>query len=132
MLDVVFVFGNPDSPVDSLPLRILPELRARFQNVRFETKDPNEEWDIPEELVVIDTVVGIDGPRVFTSLKNFVSGPRVSIHDFDAFTNMRLLEKLGRLKRVRIIGLPPECTEAEAISAVSDALRQEKRTSDGS
>ena len=118
MSDTVLVFGNEEMAVDSLPLRILPELRARLPERRFETKDPNEEWDIPEELTVIDSVVGLDQPRVFTDLKAFVDAPRVSMHDFDAFANLRLLQKIGRLKRIRIIGLPPDMNEKDATTSV--------------
>lgn len=119
---IVFVFGNADLPGDSLPLRILPALAARFQDVSFETKDPNEEWDVPKELVVIDAVAGLEAPRVFADLRSFADAPRVSMHDFDAFANLRLLEKIGKLKRVRIIGLPPDMDEDGAVAAAAALL----------
>ncbi len=118
----VYVFGNPDLAMDSLPLRLLPELRRRLPDVEFLVKDPNEEWEVPEDLTIIDTVVGIEGPRLFPSLNDFASAPRLSMHDFDAFANLRLLQKIGRLKTVRIIGLPPEHDETAAADFVERSL----------
>ena len=118
----VFVFGNPDLALDSLPLRLLPELRRRLPGVEFLVKDPNEEWDVPEELTVIDTVVGIAEPRLFPTLNDFAAAPRLSLHDFDAFANLRLLQKIGRLKTVRVIGLPPGHADAAAADFIERSL----------
>ncbi len=96
----IYVFGNPDIPEDSLPLRILPRLRLAFPDISFEIKDPNEEWDVPENLTVIDTAVGINGIHVFSDLETFSNTPRVSLHDFDALTQLRYLQKLGKLKKI--------------------------------
>ena len=89
---IVYVFGNPDIPEDSLPLRILPRLRLAFPDISFEIKDPNEEWDVPETLTIIDTAAGIDAVRVFTDLESFSNAPRVSLHDFDALTQTKFKE----------------------------------------
>ncbi len=120
---IVFVFGNPDLPMDSLPLRILPELRKRLPDIDFQVKDPNEEWDVPEELTVIDTVVGLKEPRVFDGLDAFSSAPRLTMHDFGAYANLRLLQKIGRLRKIRIVGLPPNLKEADALNITIAGLK---------
>ena len=112
---IVYVFGNPDLPADSLPLRILPELQKRFPQVQFEAKDPNEEWDVPEELIVIDTAEGINEVTVFDDLARFAAVPHVTMHDFDALTNLRYLQKLGKLKKIKIIGVPGVMNETGAL-----------------
>lgn len=132
----IYVFGNPDIEQDSLPIRILPELKKQFPNLQFEIKDPNEEWDAlsasdgAEELIVIDSVVGIDSVRVFENLKNFSNSPRVSMHDFDALANLLYLQKLGKLKKIKIIGIPvspaggpPMISEKKAVDEISAVLR---------
>ena len=119
----IFIFGNPDLAFDSLPLRILPGLKKRFPQVKFEVRDPNEEWDAPEELILIDTVFGIERARIFDDLKNFENSPRVSLHDFDLLSHLRYLRKLGKLKKVKIIGIPPTISEKEALEQVSAILR---------
>jgi len=114
----VFVFGNPDLPMDALPVRLVPVLQAKFPQHGFFVKDPNEEWDVPEKLIVIDTVKGISEVKEFHGLNSFANAPRVSMHDFDALTQLRLLQKIGKLKEVTIIGVPQEIKEGEALEAV--------------
>ena len=119
----VFVFGNPDLQADSLPLRILPALKERCPGAVFKVQDSNEEWEAPEELTVIDTVLGIDKVKVFDDLEDFASTPRVSLHDFDAATNLRYLQKLGKLpSKIKIIGVPPMISEKEAEDSVASIL----------
>ena len=119
----IFIFGNPDLAFDSLPLRILPGLKKRFPQVKFEVRDPNEEWDVPEELILIDTVFGIERARIFDDLKNFENSPRVSLHDFDLLSHLRYLRKLGKLKKIKIIGVPPTISEKEVIKQIAAILR---------
>jgi Ni,Fe-hydrogenase maturation factor len=118
----VFIFGNPDLPVDALPLRLVPQLQAKFPQHVFEIKDPNEEWDVPDKLIVIDTVKGIDEIKEFHGLDSFASAPRVSMHDFDALAQLRFMQKLGKLKEVNIIGVPPEMGEQKAFEEISNLL----------
>ena len=118
----VYVFGNPDIEMDSLPIRLLPALQKHFSNIYFVVLDPNEEWKIPEEMVMIDTVVGIRELTVFDDLKFFVEAPRISVHDFDAFFNLIYLQKLGKLKKIKIFGLPSEMTEATAEEVLTNAI----------
>lgn len=120
---VIFVFGNSDMPEDALPLKILPQLRERFPDIQFNAVDPNEEWDIPEEVVGIDTVMGIDAVQVFDNLERFVSAPRVTMHDFDALAQLRYLQKLGKIKKVAIIGVPPMISEDAALHDVIEMVK---------
>lgn len=118
----VFVFGNPDLAQDSLALQILPELQKEFPQTEFIVQDPNEEWEVPEELIIIDSVVGIARVQVFDSLKEFTTSPRLTLHDFDALTNLRYFQKLGKLKKITIVGLPPLMPEKEALAKTKAVL----------
>ncbi len=118
----ILIFGNPDLDFDSLPLRILPELKKRLPKVDFEIKDSNEEWETLENLIIIDTVLGIDKPTVFDDLENFSAPPRVSLHDFDAYTNLKYLQKLGKIKKIKIIGLPASPSGGPLIISEKEAL----------
>jgi hypothetical protein len=119
----VFVFGNPDLPMDALPLRVLPALRGKFPDVEFRVLDPNEDWNIPLNIIVLDTVVGISEPRIFHGLEDFHQTGKMSVHDFDAYMNLTLLRKIGKLKSVTIIGVPPEEGEEKALLAVTTLLK---------
>ncbi len=121
-MNTVFVFGNPDLAMDALPLSLVEELHRVRPDLSFVVKDPNEDWNIPRTLLVIDTVVGIDRVTIFHGLKDFVAAPQVSVHDFDAYANMRLLEKLGKLDEVMIIGVPVGISSDNALTAILAVL----------
>lgn len=124
----VFVFGNPDLEMDNLPLRILPELRKAFPEIKFVAQDPNEEWKVEEEMTVLDTAVGIKEIRVFESLEKFSKTSRISMHDFDALTNLRLLQKLGKIKQMKIICLPSGFSEKQALKELHVLLNEKSAT----
>ena len=115
-MPIVYVFGNPEISSDSLPLRILDELHTRRPDIDFQVLDPNENWPETEEMTVIDTVVGIKEAVIFEDLDKFEAAPTLTMHDFDALAQMRLLKKIGRLKKVRIIGLPANLPEDIAVT----------------
>ncbi|MFA6105658.1 MAG: hypothetical protein WC725_03645 [Patescibacteria group bacterium] len=119
----VFVFGNPDLKMDSVPLKIITELKNHFKDFDFITVDPNEEWEVPENLYIIDTVVGIKSPMIFNSLLTFKRAPNVTMHDFDAYANLRWLQKIGKLKDIKIYGLPPNILETEAMNFLKKYLK---------
>lgn len=118
----IFIFGNPDLPEDALVLRLMPLLHKEFPQHTFEAVDPNEEWEVPEELLAIDVAQGIDRVTVFNDLKNFTPAPRLTMHDFDALANLRYLAKLGKLRKIKIIGVPPTLSDTEALTQIKDAI----------
>jgi hypothetical protein len=118
----IFVFGNEDLEMDSLPIKLVPELKKQFPEHDFILQDPNEEWDMSESFWVIDTVVGLEEPQLFDSLDAFVAGPKLSMHDFDALSNLRFLQKLGKLPPIKIIGLPVGIEREEALAAIGKLL----------
>ncbi|MBP6881438.1 MAG: hypothetical protein KBC35_02325 [Candidatus Pacebacteria bacterium] len=120
----IFVFGNEDLEMDSLPVRMVSEFRQAFLEHEFILQDPNEEWDMSDPFWVIDTVVGLAEPQLFDSLDAFVGGPRMSMHDFDAFSNLRFLQKLGKLPPIKIIGLPVGISSEETLNVVGKFLME--------
>ncbi len=118
----IWVFGNPDYAPDALPLQLIPDLKKQFPNIHFITKDPNEEWDLPKHLTIIDTIQGIEEITTFTSLKHFTSAPNITMHDFDLLTNLRWLEKLDKLPPFFIIGIPPVIKKELALKRITEIL----------
>ena len=121
---IIYVFGNPDLKVDSLPIKILPPLQKKFPEIEFRIVDPNEEWEIPKELVLIDTVQGIKEVKLFNNLEDFSPAPNITMHDFDAYANLRYLEKLGKLKNIKIIGVPNKGDETEVLTKIIDIIHK--------
>jgi hypothetical protein len=117
----VYIFGNPDLAMDALPLRLVPALQQEFPALSFVTLDPNEDWEIPPHMVIIDTVVGIAEVTVFHDLSIFEKAPRMTCHDFDAYANLLLLKKLGKIEGVTIVGVPAGANE-EVLPKVVEQL----------
>jgi Ni,Fe-hydrogenase maturation factor len=49
----------------------------------------------------------------------FVQTKALSLHDFDLGLNLKLAKKLGKIKSVKIIGVPANISEDEAIQKIS-------------
>ena len=119
----IFVFGNPRVRADSLPLWILPKLRKRFPKIEFVVADPTEMLDYSgEEVWILDSATGIADLTIFEHLSAFQSSPHVSVHDYDLALELKLLQKLGKLGKVRIVALPTTMGESEALARVSSCL----------
>lgn len=120
----IWIFGNPDLKQDSLPLNILPQLQKKLPDTEFIVKDPNEEWDLPKHLTIIDTIHDLKKITTFTSLKDFAIVPRLTMHDFDLLTNLRWLSKLNKLPPFTIIGIPLKEKEDAAIKKIVSILNK--------
>ncbi|MDP2789961.1 MAG: hypothetical protein Q8O51_02425 [bacterium] len=119
----VWVFGNIDLEEDSLPLKILPQLQRQRPDLTFRVRDPMEEWDdVPDPLVVVDTVKGLEKVAVFTDFDAFETAPAVSMHDLDLLSQLQFLKKVGKLGHVVVVGVPSQLTPDEAIRQIATAL----------
>lgn len=122
-MPTAYVYGNADLEIDSLPIRIIPQLSRLRPDWHFAFRDPLDEWaDVPNPLVIIDTVRGLDAVQVFSDLTPFADAPRVSLHDLDLLAHLQLLQKLGKLKTLTLIGVPPGLTPDQAVTQISAAL----------
>jgi len=131
----VLVFGNPFLENDSLPLKILPKLREKFPEIEFKEIDPTEDLDKQgRDLVILDTVEGIDEIVELNSIEQLHANKVYSMHDFDLAYNLKLLKKIGKIDSVRIIGIPMGIGEAlnghdsgepdEAMNQIQSILRK--------
>lgn len=123
----VLVFGNPLVTKDSLPLRLLADLRKEFPSIEFKEFDAVEQLEEEgEELIILDSVEGIEKVQLFDSLDRFVDSPRYSLHDFDLPIYLKLLKKLEKLKKVLIIGIPakPATGNRKLLTDLVSAIRE--------
>ena len=119
----VYVFGNPDLEQDSLPVRVVPQLQRVRPDCKFHLRDPLEDWDdVPDPLIIVDTLRGIEKVTVITDLDAFADAPRVGMHDLDLLAQLKLLKKVGKLKRVTVVGVPPSLTPDQAVTQIAALL----------
>ncbi|MFA6587463.1 MAG: hypothetical protein WCT08_00170 [Patescibacteria group bacterium] len=120
----IWIFGNPDLPEDSLPIKLLPILQKTYPKHKFILQDPLDEWQMPAKLFIIDTIKGLDKVQVFKSLQEFENAPRVTMHDYDLLTNLAFLKKLNKLPEFQILGIPPEMAFEQALENVKAKLSE--------
>jgi len=117
MKKAIYVFGNPLVEEDSLPLKIASKLGEIFPDIEFIVKDPNDNLEPKNgELWIIDTIRVNSGQWTANSEKNKILviddldkiqlNKIYSAHDFDLGFNLKLLRKIGKLKKVVIFGVP--------------------------
>lgn len=105
----VFVFGNKDHEEDRLSFVVVEKL-GKIKGIEFVEVKPNQ--DLPfvgsDMVVMIDVVMGIDEVKLITEseIDKLVLPPRNSAHDYDLGFQLKYLLKLGKLNKIRIIGLP--------------------------
>ncbi len=107
----IYVFGNPLIKEDSLPLKLISQLKKIFPKIEFVTADPNENFPPKNEkdLVILDTIKGIKEP-IILDLDDFNNQSSaktpISPHDYDLLFHLLLLKKLKRVNKILIIGIP--------------------------
>ncbi len=122
----ILVFGNILEEKDNLALKLLPRLRKEFPKTEFKEFDPNENLEAEVEngkLFILDVVEGIDKVVIIKDIEQLKTDKIYSMHDFDLGFNLKLLNKIGKLKEIEIIGLPQEMNEEEAILEIKKIIK---------
>lgn len=120
----IYIFGNPLLPFDNMPNKLAPELERAFPKIDFIIADPNENLK-PEngKLVIIDTVIGPKKVVVMDEVKKIELSPAYSMHDLDLGFNLKLLKKIGKLKKITIFGIPNNLSKKKALVQLTALLR---------
>ena len=119
----ISVFGNPRVKTDSVPLKIISKLQKKFPKIKFAVEDPsgiinhneNEWW-------ILDTAEGIDDVKIINNPGMFNLQRKNSVHDYDLALDIKLLSKLGKLKKIKIIAVPCNMKRQEALHKVTQLL----------
>lgn len=124
MKKTIYVLGNPLLKSDSLPLKLLPLLKKHCPDIDFDILDPTEEliFNSNQDLILVDTVIGITKVTIFHDLSSFAFSPRVTVHDFDLPINLGILQKLKKIKNITIIGIPAKGKEEVILKEIIDLL----------
>lgn len=113
---------------DKLPLKLAPKLEKLFPKIDFVITDPSENLKpIDGKLIIIDTVEGIENVTLIDDIKKLKTSKIYSLHDFDLAFNLKLLQKIGKLKLVKIFGVPMKGDEEEVLGQLEKILKDELR-----
>lgn len=129
----IFVFGNCDHEKDKIAFEVMEKLRnspnlslsKRGINVEFVVVKPNEDLPFNGDVVIMDGVWGLEKVELITDIDKFSLGPKNSVHDFDLSFQLKYLKKLGKIKSVKIIGLPYEGkVDARKVREIIEEIKQ--------
>lgn len=122
----IHIFGNPLLDFDNLPIKLAPKLAKTFPEINFVITDPSENLEpIDGELIIIDTIKGIKKVAFIDDLKKIQTARIFSLHDFDLAFNLKLLQRIGKLKKVKIFGVPMDGDEEETLEHLAQTIKSE-------
>jgi hypothetical protein len=110
---------------DNLVVGLMAELRQRLVDVDFEVADPTEDLEpAGDPWIILDVGMGIDRVMVVDDLQQLERVPGQSVHDFDVYLELRLKEKIGRLPDIRIVIVPFDMDQGQALNEIELALSE--------
>jgi Ni,Fe-hydrogenase maturation factor len=104
----ITVLGNQDLEQDNAGIKLIPWLKQKYPGVEIKIEDPSGGLDPSDDWLIVDVCKGIDKITEFEDLDKFESLRRVSVHDYEVITELKLLKKLGKIKKLRILAVPME------------------------
>ncbi|MEK6954001.1 MAG: hypothetical protein AABX01_03265 [Candidatus Micrarchaeota archaeon] len=120
----ILVFGNPLVEIDSLPIKLMPDLEKAFPEIEFKEIDAADQVeDEGRDLVIIDAVFGIKRVEVITDLESIQLEKIYTMHDFDLGITLKLLKKIGKLDSALIFGVPLHYPKKRALKEVAEKIR---------
>jgi len=122
-LKKILVFGNPLVRRDSLPLKLIDDLRNEFPNIEFKEFDSIEEiQNEGDTLYILDSVEKIKKAMVITDLDQLATNKIYSVHDFDLATILKILKKIGVIKKIIIFGVPMNIQHSQALQEIREKI----------
>lgn len=101
----VFAFGNEFFDGDE----VAKELAKQINNRNFEfiqAESPNEILNANGEIIILDVVKGLKNVKLISEIDDLVLEKSVTCHDLDLGFYLKLMKETGKIKNVKIIGLP--------------------------
>lgn len=124
MKQKIYIFGNELLEFDNLPILLIPDLQKAFPEYEFIHQDPNDNLH-PEnkELIIIDSVEGINEVRILTDINQIIDSPKFSMHDLDLGFTLKLLKKIDHLNKVTIFCVPMIGDKEEVLTSLIRELK---------
>lgn len=102
----ITVLGNPDIKEDQAALKLIPWLKQKYPGAEIKIEDPSGGLIPVDDWLIVDACEGIDKITEFDDLDKFEALRRVSVHDYEVITELKLLKKLGKIKKLKILAIP--------------------------
>jgi len=121
----IYCFGNRLIKSDKTALEIIPYLQKKFPKLEF-IESTIDDIEGISDLVIIDVADTIERVTIFNEKEiDILCGSRsCSLHDFDLGITLKILNKIGQIKRLRIIAIPLNYSKEKAEKEVEQKLKE--------
>ena len=123
----IYCFGNPLLKEDSLPFLLIPQLRKEFPLIYFVEANSPDDIEEQEEILILDTAKGITNATVLNDIDALCSNRTCSLHDFDLGMTLKLMQKMGKLRKIKIFCIPIGYNKAKAFAELKGLIEAEMK-----
>lgn len=118
----ILCFGNRFVRGDNISLKLADSLKIK--GVEFlKCEDLSDLERINDDVTIIDTVLGLKEIEVIDDINDLQLGKMYSLHDFDLGFHLKLMRELGKIKSVKIIGIPIRMKLEDAQKEIAELLK---------
>lgn len=123
MASNLYIFGNPLLEEDSLAIKLAEKLQKEklFPDMNFIYLDGTEEIN-ESNLLMLDVAKNIKDIRIITNLDKLYSDKFYTMHDADISLFLKLMQKVGKIRDVKIIAVPFDMDEKKAYEGLKKIL----------
>jgi len=119
----IYVFGNPLLEEDSLAIKLAEKLQREkaFRRFNFVYLDGAEEI-CEENMIILDVAKNIKDIQIITNLDQLYAGKFYTMHDADIALFLKLMQKIGKIRGIKIIAVPFDMNEKKAYTGLKKIL----------
>ena len=117
----ILCFGNECVKGDDIALKLVDSWEIK--GVEFVKCQSLQDLEyVNDDVAIIDTVLGIKEVEIIDNIDDLQLGKMYSLHDFDLGFHLKLMKELGKIKSVKIIGVPMSMDFEEIKKSMSSLL----------
>lgn len=118
----ILCFGNEFVKGDNIALKLADSLRIDGVEF-FKCQSISDLEKVNDDVIIIDSVMGIKNVEIIDNIDDLQLGKMYSLHDFDLGFHLKLMRELGKIKSVKIIGIPMRMKLEDAKVAITKLLK---------
>lgn len=121
----IFVLGNPLIKEDNIAIKVAEKLKGKIKGVTFkEIESIDAIPTLGKEWGALDAAKGAKKVEVISDLEKLQNRNAFTAHDLDFGFELKLMQKLGKIKKVKIIVVPADYELDKATEEVKEAIKK--------
>ncbi|MEK6968507.1 MAG: hypothetical protein AABX51_07820 [Nanoarchaeota archaeon] len=123
-MKTIMIFGNEDFEYDNGAIKLIGFLKETLPEYSvFRASRPEQLMDfIGRDFIILDVAKGIEKPIAITDVDDIKYAMKVTAHDMDLASFLKILKEVGELTKVKIVAIPnnrnPEEFKEEVIKLI--------------